>query len=298
MKHAAVGCLIGLGGWLAVAAVVSLLLQWRLQVPPVDTLGVSALAGLIGWASLNLLHAAWQAWRERAAITSGRAGQAPADGARVVLVGTLEALGAPLRAPLDGSACLAYDYRITEDRGSGRRRMILTHVRGSALAPSEIVTRSGRHRLLTVPDLQASPPTTPSSRHIAAFEEYARTTTFTRAEGAAQELVDRWTDDDGAYRSDVCLTPLETVDLTRCMLTQQQVKPGARVCVIGRYSTARGGVVPSPTWEGNPRLIEGDLGSLLQTLGSSARRRLLLGLALALAAAALVAAFAAHVAVE
>lgn len=302
MKHAAVGCLVGLGGWLAVVAAISALLQWRLQQPLVDTLGVSALAGLVGWAALNLLHAAWQAWRERAAITSGRAGQAPADGARVVLVGTLEALDAqqaPLRAPLDGSACLAYDYRITEDRGSGRRRVILTHFRGSALVPSVIVTRSGRHRLLTVPDLQASPPTTPSSRHIAAFEAYARATNFTRSDkAAAQELVDRWTDDDGAYRADVCFTPLDKVDLSRCMLAQQQVRPGAPVCVIGFYSSARGGLVPSPAWAGNPRLIEGDLNELLQTLATSARRRLLVGLALAGAAAGLVAAFAAHVAAE
>lgn len=298
MKHAAVGCLIGLGGWLAQAVLLSALLQWRLQVPLVDTLGVSALAGLVGWAAMNLLHAAWQAWRERAAIASGRAGLAPVDGARAVLVGTLEPLGAPLRAPLDGSACLAYDYRITEDRGSGRRRTILTHFRGSGLAPSVIVTRSGRHRLLTVPDLQASPPTTPSSRHIAAFEAYARSTSFTPAEGAAQDLVDRWTDDDGAHRSDVCFTPLEKLDLSRCTLAQQQVRPGAPVCVIGSYSAARGGVVPSPTWAGNPRLIEGDLNELQRKLGSSARNRLLIGLAAAAATAGLVAAFAAHFAGE
>lgn len=101
-----------------------------------------------------------------------------------------------------------------------------------------IVTRSGRHRLLTVPDLQASPPATPSSGHIAAFQRYARATRFTAADGAA-----------------------------------------------------RGGLVPSPTWAANPRLIEGDVDDLLQTLGASARRRLLLGLAAALAAAGLVAAF-------
>lgn len=298
MKHVAVGCLIGLGGWLALAVALSALLQVGLDVPFVDTLGVSALAALVGWAALNLLHAAFQAWRERAAIASGRAGDAPADGAKAVLVGTLEPLGAALRAPLDGSACLAYEYSITEDRGSGRRRMILTHFKGSALAPSVIVTRSGRHLLLTVPDLQASPPATPSSRHIAAFEQYARNTRFTQADGAAQALVARWTDDDGAHRSDVCYTPLDRIDLSRCMLAQQHVRPGARVCAIGMYSKGRGGLVPSPAWAGNPRLIEGDADALLQTLGTSARRRLLLGLAAAAGAAALVGAFAGHVAAE
>lgn len=247
MKHAAPCCLAGLGGWLAVATTLSALLQMLTQAAWSDTLGASALAGLIGWAALNLLHAAFQAWREHAAVGRGHDdGRQPADGARAVLVGTLEALGPPLRAPLDGSACLAYEYRITEDRGSGRRRTLLTHVRGHALTPSEIVTSSRRHRLLDVPDLQASAPATPSSGHIAAFEAYARTTRFTPAAGAARELEARWTDDDGASRADVCFTPLETLDLARCQLAQQHVPPGAPVCLIGTYSKARGGLVPSP----------------------------------------------------
>ncbi len=292
MNPMAAGCLIGLGGWLLLALAWAGLLQWHYQAPLAETLGVSTLAGLASYASLSLLHAAWQAWRERAAISSGRTGALPADGQRAVLVGTIEALGPLLRAPLDGSACVAYDYRISEDRGSGRRRMILTHFRGTGLAPCMIVTPSGRHRLLTVPDLQTSPPLTPSSGRIAAFERFARETTFTGAETAASELVARWTDDDGAYRSDVSYQPLASVDLTRCMLAQQQVRAGAQVCAIGWYSQERGGLVPSPTWAGNPRLIEGDMEALLQTLGASARRRLLLGAAAALASGGLVAAFA------
>lgn len=297
MRHAAVGCLIGLGGWLLVAATLSAWLHLGLGVAVVDTLGVSALAGLASWAALNLLHAAWQSLRERAAIAGGHAGRAPADGARVVLVGTLEPLAGTLRAPLDGSECLAYDYRITEDRGSGRRRMILTHARGSGLAPSVIVTRSGRYRLLTVPDLQASPPATPSSGHIAAFQRHARSARLiTVAADAAQELADRWTDDDGAYRADVCHTPLDRLDLTRCMLTQQHVRPGAPVCVIGFFDQVRGGVGPSPAWAGNPRLIEGDAMALQRTLGGTAVRRLLLAALLLLGAAALLAAFVVDVA--
>jgi len=85
--------------------------------------------------------------------------------------------------------------------------------------------------------------------------------------------------------------PLASIDLTRCMLAQQQVRAGAMVCAIGWYSKARGGLVPSPTWAGNPRLIEGDVNELVQTLGASARRRLLLGAAAALASGGLVAAF-------
>lgn len=298
MKAVALGCLIGLGGWLALGAVLSWQLQAQLELPWTSTLGVSALAGLFGWAALNLLHASWQSWRERAAVGAGAAGRAPADGRRVVLVGTLEALGEPLRAPLDGSPCVAYELKVTEDRGTGRRRMILTHFRGSGLVPSVIVTPSGRHRLLVVPDLQGSPPATPSSRHVEAFERHARAVRVTPPKDAAQELVNRWTDADGAYRADVRYTPVEALDLTRCRLEQQHIRPGAPVCAIGTYSAARGGLVPGPGWAGGARLIEGHTHELLRKLGAQLRTRLLLGLLAALAAAGLVAAFVHHMAGE
>ena len=230
MKHAAVGCLTGLLGWLALAALLSWQLQQRLELPVLDTLGVSALAGLLGWVALNLLHASFQAWRERSALAAGSHATPPADGRRAVLVGTIEPLSEVLHAPLDGSPCVAYDYRVTEDRGSGRRRMVLTHFRGSGLVPSVIVTRSGRHRLLTVPDLQGSAPAAPPGAQITAFERHARALVRTPPAEAAQELVNRWTDDDGAYRSDVCYTPLAEVDLHRCRLAQQHIRPGAPVC--------------------------------------------------------------------
>jgi hypothetical protein len=186
---------------------------------------------------------------------------------------------------------VAYDYRITEYQGSGKHRKAVTHFRGSALTPSVIVTRSGRHRLLTVPDLQGRSTTAPLPIRIANFERHLQSTAFTRVDAAAQEQVDRWTDDDGAYRGDVSYRPPDGIELHRCMLSQQHVPPGALVCAIGTYSAARQGLVPSATWAASPRLIAGDLGELRQTLGASARRQLLLGLAAALLAAGLLAAF-------
>ncbi len=47
-KQLAVGCAFALGGWLVVGAGISWCLQTRYGAPAVDTLGVSAMAGLIG----------------------------------------------------------------------------------------------------------------------------------------------------------------------------------------------------------------------------------------------------------
>jgi len=94
--------------------------------------------------------------------------------------------------------------------------------------------------------------------------------------------------EDCAVTQGECLEPLRTVAPGQLSREPQQ---GAMVCAIGWYSKARGGLVPSPTWAGNPRLIEGDVNELVHTLGATARRRLLLGAAAALASGGLVAAF-------
>ena len=153
----------------------------------------------------------------------------PVNGIRAVLVGTLEpvGLGPPLRAPFDGAECLTYSYQVTEVRGTGRRRTIFTHIKGVALAPSMIVTRTGSYRLLAVPELEGDEPTAPREQVIANLERYVRTTTFTSSDTSAQELLDRWSDADGVYRSDVGYTDLTQVNFGRCNLSQQTVRPGS-----------------------------------------------------------------------
>ena len=294
MKQAAVGCLIGLGGWLGVAAGIAWYLQARHGHTLVDTLGVAGGAGLIALGGARLLYSAFTAWRERSALLGGIAGVQPSDGPGAVLVGTLEPLGGRLRAPLDGLDCLAYSYAVTEDRGTGRKRVILTHFKGVGLAPSTIVTASGSFRLLTVPDLDAAAPGGTASDHVAAFERYAGATAFTGAGTSAQELLDCWSDADGAYRSDVAYASLEAVNLVNCRLVQQAVRPGARVCVFGTFSAEKCGIVPSATWAASPRLMVGNVEQVAASLGSTAKTRLVLGILISSGAAGLVAAFIAN----
>jgi hypothetical protein len=86
MMHAAMGCLIALGGWSVTAALLSAVLQVRYGLGLIDTLGPAALAGLAAWVALNLLRAAFRSWRDLAVIASGGSASAPADGARAVQV--------------------------------------------------------------------------------------------------------------------------------------------------------------------------------------------------------------------
>jgi hypothetical protein len=81
------------------------------------------------------------------------------------------------------------------------------------------------------------------------------------------------------------------VDFSRCALSQQYVRPGARVTVSGTFSQAKGGIVPSGGWRSSPRVMVGDPERVMTALGATARNRLVLGLLASAAAAGLIAAY-------
>jgi hypothetical protein len=280
MKVVLIGLLQGVGGWLVVAAGMSWLIQSLTGAAAISTLGMSLLGGAAAWAAFALLVSSWRRWRERASIRAGAQGQAPVDGRNAVLVGVIQATGPLLKAPLDGATCVTYAYAIKVYRGTGKARRLATVARGVALTPSVIVTPAGRFRLGVVPDLDATATVASQAACIDNFVAYARATPFIEAKASAQELLDRWGDDDGAYRSDVRFEPLHGASTDGWQAQQQHVAPGAQVCVVGRYDRARGAVVPSPG--GTPtRLIVGDAVAVAASLRSTALRHALFGLGLA-----------------
>ena len=78
------------------------------------------------------------------------------------------------------------------------------------------------------------------SDHVAAFQRYARATSFTGRDDAARELLARWTDADGSYRSDVAYAILDDVNLVNCRLAQRHIRPGAAVAVFGTVLDRQG----------------------------------------------------------
>lgn len=245
MKLVLIGLLQGLGAWLLGAAALGWWLTAQYGLPLGDTVGVSLLVGGLCWVTIGLLVSALGCAREMRSIRRGAASLAPADGAHLVLTGVIEPAGALLRAPLDRSPCVAYRYEVLIDRGSGKKRSIVNIARGVGLAPSRIVTPSGTHKLLAVPDLEALESAASMEQRIKNFLAYAASTSFTEGQQSAAELLDRWADDDGSYRSDVRWLPTADADTTLWQARQQHVPPGAPVCLFGRYSQARGGIVPT-----------------------------------------------------
>lgn len=293
MKIVLVGLVQGLGGWLLTAVLLSMALQSRLPVSAVGTLGISLVGGLLIWAAFGLFVSALNCASEGRALRRGLRGEPPRGGRHAVLVGVIEPLDAAaplLWAPLDDSRCVAYAYQMKIDSGTGRRRRIATLARGVALMPSHIRTRSGAYRLLVVPDLEALSPDVSRDAQIQHFLHYAAHTPFTERTGAGDELLQRWRDDDGSYRSDVRFADLQGMDTRGWVPVQQHVPAGAPVCVFGRFDAAKAAVVPSAT---RPvRLSCGSPQEVIASLRSKIVTRALIGAALAAAAALLLASFA------
>ncbi len=291
MRNVVVGLLQGLGGWLLVAAGVSWGLQQHYGLPALETSGMGLLVSALLWPALGLVLSALRCAREMQAIRRGAAGPPPVDGADAVLVGVIEAIGQPLRAPLDRAPCVAYSYEVLIDRGSGRNRTIVKVARGVGLVPCQIRTARGSYKLLVVPDLEAVPSAASQAQLLQNFVAYADKTSFIEGRESAQELVARWADDDGSYRSDVRFIPTTGADTTLWQARQQQVPPGAQVALFGRYSQARGGIVP--TGLKPVRLVCGKPAEVVASLRSKLLTRSLLAV---LVGAAAVGALAAYIA--
>jgi hypothetical protein len=275
MKLFLIGTLQLFGGWFVTSA----LLVWLFQLHPVVTgsaaIGISIFGGLLLWVALALIVSSVARLRERATILRGIEAMPPKDGKRSVIVGRIEALGELLMAPLDGSACVAYSYEIRIDIGAGKSRSNRSVARGVGLTPCRIVNTSGAYQLLAVPTMIAVPPILSNAERIDNFLAYANRTQFIPlGKTSANELKAQWSDDDGAYRSDVAYESFVGARIDKWYTNQHSVPNGSTVCVFGRYSKAKGGIVPSIT--APTRLIAGELEEIAATLRGQAVTRALI----------------------
>ena len=272
------GLLQSIGGWLATAALLAGLLNLQGGVAWPEAIGVALIASLFLWPAIGFFAGAISRLRERAAILAGSSGQAPQDGRHTVLAGRVVPTGAPLTAPMDGSACVMYTYEVVYDAGSGRRRSVGTMARGVALTACRITTAQGSYKLLAVPMIEGLTPENSSTDRLARFKDYVRRTPFIQADASASELLQQWSDDDGVYRSDVAFAPLEDADGRFWSLRQQHVPAGASVCVFGNYSQEKGGIVP--TAAAPVRVIMGDVQEIAAGLRRQATNWFIVGIVL------------------
>lgn len=214
-------------------------------------------------------------FERRDAALAARPEGPPRDGERVAIAGTIEPTGAPLRAPLSGLECVAYDYSIShipelppligKPANQSSRPSPVIDRSGMALAPS--IVRSGLRevRLLAFPGFEGFPDSELDDGKVERARGYIATTQFTdqsildTMEQVAKVIEDR----SGSLRVDWKMTSHQ--DLENSRFEERVVPVGAKACVVGLYSAKDNGVVPQAD-TGGVRLIRGSRAEALEFL--------------------------------
>lgn len=292
MKGCAFRALLSLAGLVASIGAAFALLRSAPEgsVPlPIASIG----AGLLTWIAVMVTTSALEAWRERAAIIGGIAGEMPVDGSAMI-VGQIEPLRRALEAPLSGKPCVAFTYEVYAMRGGSKNRSKVVCLDGVGLTACQITTRTGSFRLLAVPELECDDETLDVG--AAATRVNARIPTLPltppRSPGSRPTIEAQWNDDDGEFLRESHYADDE-VDAEEHRFVERVIEPGARVCVVGQFSAARRAMVADPgDWAKITRIMKGDPDTIARQLAGSAVRRAVFAvvcaaLAIAIAAARL-----------
>ncbi len=234
---------------------------WSYYLGPRISDGETGLVLTIGGGLLTSLTI-WTVWKiaafrkDAGAIESGRTGKPPVDDGWYAAIGEINLLpGAGLAAPFSGRPAVAYEYDVTRWKATSASKGSQTQCRayyGSALAPCEIQTTTGPIRLLGMPYLDVEATTADNSDARRRADAWASSTAFSET-GLPHSLADlkadvdemaNSTDGAGSFRRDYRSEPDPTLD--GWTLSEKVVSPGQRVCVLGQYSAARGGLEPPP----------------------------------------------------
>lgn len=231
---------------------------------------------------------------DRRIIVAARRGGLLKDGKRSAVFGSIEPVDEPLRAPLSGELCVAYDYRIYHPRepedpgshivfqkearlGNGLSTDAVEDFQGWALTSSMIHAASGMIGLLGFPDLGTWRWKEHSNYEKA--NEYIRSTTFEKSSPknifSIADYVDAFIKNTtGIVREDIRHSDAQ--DATGLLLDERSVPVGAHVCAIGRYSAEHNGLVQD---HGRGlRLVQGDSEEVSESLKTWSWVRIVLGL--------------------
>ena len=216
---------------------------------------------------------------QKIVIDARRGGQLK-NGKRGAVFGSIEPVDEPLRAPLSGEPCVAYDYRIYHLREVDFDEISTDTVddfTGWALTSSVIHADSGKIRLLGFPDLG-----TWRWKEYTDYEkadEYIRLTTFEKASLknilSIGDYIDAFINNTtGIVREDIQSS--DTQDTADLILEERFVPVGAHVCAIGEYSTEHDGLLQDQ--DGRLRLVQGDSEEVSESLKTWSWARIVLGL--------------------
>ncbi|MEW6337039.1 MAG: hypothetical protein AB1625_06520 [Acidobacteriota bacterium] len=257
-------CLLYLGAflvlWLVIAVYVYLRLPGEVAAhghgePPdwwfaACAVGVGVVSSAFATMGLGFLWGVMLKRKELGWVRRSLGGGMPRDGERGAAVGTIEATGEFVHAPISGSRCVAFKYEIYH-LPSGRSGSRVLDYNGFSLAPSAISTVGGAVALLAYPEFDFGEEYPDGEEAYRNAEEFIRATEFVDLGDGLDfrtnlaQVKELLADDDGAIRKNWRHGRVDR-DIRSLRLMEQRVEQGDEVCAFGRYSSARGGFVPDP----------------------------------------------------
>lgn len=239
-------CVFPLALYLVIAAIVGAVVYRRFPESG-PALMAGFIGGLIVWLGVIYLVAIPGRIGEARMIRRAVSGLPPNDGDKFAAIGRLASTGAPVIAPFSRTPAVACKYEIDSHAGEG----MATIYSGFAMNPCSIQGRHGTLRLLAYPDLKVK------ASHIAAKDalqnakQYIASAKFREATAgklreAFAEMMALYKDDDGTIRYDQKNAGADGDDLSHADFKEWIVRAGDQVCVIGQYSSQRGGIVYDP----------------------------------------------------
>jgi hypothetical protein len=202
------------------------------------------LAAVPAWFCITYIWEVARRLKTAAMIRRALSGDAPRDGSMVAAIGRITPNGETLLAPFSKTPCVIYDYKIATGFSNDDTNLYI----GARQTPSTIQTRQGSIRLLAHPDLKLPHQTIPREIALPNAQEYMQSAQIRESgignlTSSLKELMDAYKDDDGSVRYDNKVAS-STWGIEAAFFVETLVRPGDEVCVIGEYSSQRGGIVP------------------------------------------------------
>ena len=187
-----------------------------------------------------------------ALIRRAESGGPVEDGEPIISSGVVRAEGDPLTAPISGTPCVAYFYRMyywAESRRSNRQVPVVVYW-GLASRPFALDGAHEHRRVAAVPRLQMEPTVLTGETARNAARSWIDSTTFHPQENAVLSSIgaafsvagEMLSDEDGATRRDWHLTSGNR-DVSKLFFDEVVVPVGQQAAVCGTWSRARNAIV-------------------------------------------------------
>lgn len=249
------GCLGMLAAWAGLALGIHLWLGARVDQTMRPVIGIASglfftLAAFSLW---TVVSGRGRGEQSRAAILERtKSGRLPTEDGIAAYQGTTRPATAPLHAPISGTPCVAYFYRMYETvytGGGANKRNEVPHYWGFGCVPFFVDTRSSAVRVLAMPQISGEAVPLDDPAAVARAQAWITSNPFENAAGiggmfaTVYEIVSDVMTERGDMRRNFRQT--DTARPAASLRLEESVVPvGATVTVSGAWSTRLHAIVP------------------------------------------------------